>query len=69
MFKEIGSEIWEQGKVFRVFKKSSKHKNVKQIDTEDGSRIEKDFDTEIEEWKSLDNDEDGHGSDENVTES
>ena len=56
LFKEIGSETWKKAKVFRVFKKSSMYSNVKQLDLEDGSQTEKNFDTEIEEWKPLDDD-------------
>ena len=62
-FKENGSDKWEKARVFRVFKKSSIHKNVKQMTLADGSRIEKDFDTEIEEWKSMDDAEDSQAED------
>ena len=65
-FKENGSENWTVGRVFRVFKKASIHRNVKQLILEDGSRIERNFETEIEEWKPFTYDE--NLSDDAVTE-
>ena len=53
-YREKGSDEWVIGKVFRVFKKSSIHKNVKQLLLEDGSRIEKNFETDVDEWELYD---------------
>ena len=53
MFIETNSDKWIKAKVFRVFKKTSQYKNVKQMTLDDGSQVEKDFDKEIYEWKSL----------------
>ena len=66
-FKEYESEDWTKAKVFRVFKKSSIYKNVKQMVLNDGSKIEKNFDTEVESWKTLEEFEDTV-SDQDVTE-
>ena len=53
--KEYDSEDWIKVKVFRVFKKSSIYKDVKQMVLKDGSKIEKNFQTEVEDWKHLEN--------------
>ena len=53
LFKEHSTDDWIRGKVFGVFKKNSKHKNVKQIELEDGRSIERDFEKDIEEWKPV----------------
>ena len=66
-FKENDSEDWIKAKVFRVFKKSSIYKDVKQMVLKDGSKIEKNFQTEIEDWKPLENLDD-NGTDEDVNE-
>ena len=50
-FKDYGSENWTVGKVYRVFKKTSIHKDVKQLVLEDGSKIEKNFAEEVDEWR------------------
>ena len=59
-FKEYDSEDWIIAKVFRVFKKSSIYKDVKQMILKDGSKIEKNFQTEVEEWKPLENLDENH---------
>ena len=53
LYKEVGQESWIKARVFRVFKKTSKYKHVKQLALEDGSCTEKNFETEIAEWKPL----------------
>ena len=51
LFKDYNSTNWIKAKVFGVFKKTSTHKNIKQIELENGLQIEKDFENEVEEWK------------------
>ena len=50
LFREKCSDEWIRGKVFGVFKKTSKHKNIKQIELENGRSVEKDFENDIADW-------------------
>ena len=54
LFKEYDSETWMKAKVYGVFKKTSIYRNVKQMILENGVKVEKDFETEVEEWKTVD---------------
>ena len=53
IFKEYNCEDILKGKVFRVYKKNSKYKNIKQLELYDGSKVEKDFENEIEFWEPV----------------
>ena len=53
IFKEYDSEVWVKARVFGVFKKSSIYSKVKQMVLEDGMKVEKNFETDVEDWKPL----------------
>ena len=63
MYKEKGKAEWIKARVFRVFKKNSKYKYCKQLILEDGSRIEKDFENDIDEWKTINENEENGAED------
>ena len=52
-YRENGQEDWIKAKVFRVFKKTSIHKHVKQLLLDDGSQVERNFEEEVAEWKPV----------------
>ena len=52
-FKEYNSDIWRKAKVSGVFKKTSIHKNIKQLTFSDGFQTEVDFENDVEDWKPL----------------
>ena len=51
IFKEFDAEDWMKARVFGVFKKSSIHSKIKQLVLEDGMKVQKNFETEVEDWK------------------
>ena len=53
-FKEYNSDIWRNAKVSGVFKKTSIHKNIKQLTFDDGFQTEVDFKNDVEDWKPFD---------------
>ena len=53
-FKEYDSDIWKKAKVSGVFKKTSIHKNIKQLTFQDGFQTEVDFMNNVEDWKPID---------------
>ena len=50
LFREKDNENWTSAKVIGVFKKSSKYRNFRQLQLDDGSKVEKDVATTITEW-------------------
>ena len=53
-FKEYDSDNWKRAKVTGVFKKTSIHRNVKQLTFDDGFETEVDFMDNVEDWKPVD---------------
>ena len=51
LYKENNKEEWTKAKVIGVFKKSSIHRDFRQLELEDGSKIERDFRKDIKDWK------------------
>ena len=51
LFKEFGCDEWRQACVKQTFKKTSKYKNVRHLEIENGGLIERDFVNDIEDWK------------------
>ena len=50
-FKEYGSDTWKHANVSGVFKKTSIHKNLKQLTFDDGFKTDVDFENTVENWK------------------
>ena len=48
--KEYNSTTWKKAKVTGVFKKTSIHKNFKQLTYENGFKTDVDFENEVEDW-------------------
>ena len=64
--KKHNLDNWKRAQVTGVFKKTSIHKNYKQLTFDDGSRKDVDFENEVEDWKSLNKDEENE-EEEDVT--
>ena len=56
LLKEYKSNTWKQAEVTGVFKKTSIHKNFKQLTFADGFKEDVDFQNNVENWKPLNND-------------
>ena len=55
-FRENESEKWQQGRIVKTFKKTSKWKNSKHVELSDGGIVQKDFVGEDFEWKLKEDD-------------
>ena len=57
LVKESNSDDWKKAKVSGVFKKTSVHRNFKQLTFENGFKADVDFANDVEDWKPVTKDE------------
>ena len=52
-FKELDSDEWQQARVFGTYKRTSKYKYFRQLELENGDKVEKDFLRDIGGWEVI----------------
>ena len=57
LVKQHNSEFWKKARVTGVFKKTSVHRNFKQLTYDDGFRRDVDFENDVDEWKPFNKEE------------